>query len=113
MLWHLCRPCSQRLPRTADPAGAAAHPLLGSCQLGYGHHMALGAATGLLFLAAGRAALRTDNEALAALLVSLYPHWPSHPSDQRCHLQVCYGLCGRGHVGCGWTGWGRVYSTVQ
>ncbi|KAK9168101.1 hypothetical protein Syun_000241 [Stephania yunnanensis] len=30
----------------------------------------------------------TRNNAIASLLVSLYPRWPSGPNDNRCHLQA-------------------------
>jgi anaphase-promoting complex subunit 1 len=76
-----------------QPAGTASAALLGGPGVGagslhYGHHLAVSLAGGLLFLSGGRSSLSTSNEAIAALLIALYPVWPSSPTDQRCHLQV-------------------------
>jgi hypothetical protein len=73
------------------PGGIAtlfAGPGVGCGQVTYGHHLATSLAAGLLFLSAGRASISSSNEAIAALLVALYPVWPNSPTDQRCHLQV-------------------------
>jgi hypothetical protein len=61
---------------------------VGTNSLHYGHHLAVSLAGGLLFLSGGRSSLSTSNEAVAALLIALYPVWPCTPTDQRCHLQV-------------------------
>jgi anaphase-promoting complex subunit 1 len=61
---------------------------VGTNSLNYGHHLAVSLAAGLLFLSGGRSSLSTSNEAIAALLIALYPVWPCTPTDQRCHLQV-------------------------
>ena len=45
-------------------------------------------ALGFLFLGAGQQTFSTSNEAVAALVVSLFPRFPQSPGDQRCHLQV-------------------------
>jgi len=56
--------------------------------LHYGHHMAIAMAIGFLFLGGGRATLCTSNEAIAALVVALYPRFPLSTSDCRYHLQA-------------------------
>ncbi|WIA14045.1 hypothetical protein OEZ85_002600 [Tetradesmus obliquus] len=73
------------------PGGIAAllsGPGVGCGQVSYGHHLATSLAAGLLFLSAGRASISSSNEAVAALLIALYPVWPNSPTDQRCHLQA-------------------------
>jgi hypothetical protein len=45
-------------------------------------------AIGFLFLGGGTATFSTNNNAVAALLISLYPRFPTAPNDHRCHLQV-------------------------
>jgi hypothetical protein len=62
--------------------------VLPTSSVGYGSHMVVGLATGLLFLGGGAATLSTSDEAVAALLISLFPLWPASPSDNRCHLQA-------------------------
>ena len=47
-------------------------------------------ALGVLFLGGGAASLADSNEAVAALLLALYPRLPTTPQDNRCHLQVGY-----------------------
>ncbi|KAL6755304.1 hypothetical protein V8C86DRAFT_3027443 [Haematococcus lacustris] len=56
--------------------------------LGYGNHMALNMALGFLFLGAGNVTFGTSNTAVAALLVSLFPHLPSSTTDHQRHLQA-------------------------
>jgi anaphase-promoting complex subunit 1 len=56
--------------------------------LHYGHHMAFSMAIGMLFLGGGRATLCTSNEAIAALVIALYPRFPISTSDCRYHLQA-------------------------
>jgi hypothetical protein len=81
----------------ATPEGQPGGPIaailggagVGTNSLNYGHHLAVSLAAGLLFLSGGRSSLSTSNEAIAALLIALYPVWPCTPTDQRCHLQVC------------------------
>ena len=51
--------------------------------LHYGHHMAIGMAMGFLFLGGGRATLCTSNEAIAALVIALYPRFPISTTDCR------------------------------
>lgn len=51
--------------------------------LNYGHHMAIGMAIGFLFLGGGRATLCTTNEAVAALVIALYPRFPINTTDCR------------------------------
>jgi anaphase-promoting complex subunit 1 len=56
--------------------------------LAYGNHMAMSMAVGFLFLGAGARTFSTNNEAVAALLISVFPRFPTATSDNRCHLQV-------------------------
>lgn len=93
------RPPNQAAGPDGQPGGPIAAVLggagVGTNSLHYGHHLAVSLAAGLLFLSGGRSSLSTSNEAIAALLIALYPVWPCTPTDQRCHLQVC-GMCGSG-----------------
>nr|XP_061821876.1 anaphase-promoting complex subunit 1 [Nerophis lumbriciformis] len=57
-------------------------------EMNYGFHMAHHMALGMLFLGGGRYNLSTSNSAIAALLCALYPHFPSHSTDNRYHLQA-------------------------
>lgn len=88
------RPPGQVAPQGPDaPPNCAITAVLGGAGVGtsslhYGHHLAVSLAGGLLFLSGGRSSLSTSNEAVAALLIALYPVWPCTPTDQRCHLQV-------------------------
>lgn len=45
-------------------------------------------AIGFLFLGGGLRTFGTNNGAVAALLIALYPRFPTTPNDHRCHLQV-------------------------
>uniref|UniRef100_A0A1B0CZC3 Anaphase-promoting complex subunit 1 middle domain-containing protein n=1 Tax=Phlebotomus papatasi TaxID=29031 RepID=A0A1B0CZC3_PHLPP len=54
----------------------------------YGSHMALHMALGFLFLGAGRYTLSTSQSAIAALVCSLFPKFPTHSNDNRYHLQA-------------------------
>ena len=56
--------------------------------LTYGNHMAVSMAIGFLFLGGGCATLHTSNEAIAALVASLYPRFPLNTRDNRYHLQA-------------------------
>ncbi|XP_019518433.1 PREDICTED: anaphase-promoting complex subunit 1 isoform X3 [Hipposideros armiger] len=57
-------------------------------EMNYGFHLAHHMALGLLFLGGGRYSLSTSNPSIAALLCALYPHFPSHSTDNRYHLQA-------------------------
>jgi anaphase-promoting complex subunit 1 len=50
--------------------------------------MAVHMGLGLLFLGGGAYTLRTDNKAVAALLLALYPTFPSSSSDNKFHMQA-------------------------
>jgi hypothetical protein len=50
--------------------------------------MALNMAIGLLFLGGGELTLSRSNEAIAALLISLYPRFPCATNDNQYHLQA-------------------------
>ncbi|GAX79204.1 hypothetical protein CEUSTIGMA_g6644.t1 [Chlamydomonas eustigma] len=56
--------------------------------INYGTNMALSMAMGFLFLGAGELTFSTSKEAVAALLVSLFPRLPTSTTDNRCHLQA-------------------------
>ena len=49
--------------------------------------MAIHMALGLVFLGGGELTLGRSNEAIAALVVSLFPRFPSHSQDNQYHLQ--------------------------
>ncbi|CAI5460425.1 unnamed protein product, partial [Closterium sp. Yama58-4] len=70
--------------RTAAAADAAAV----NAATTYGSHMAVSMAIGFLALSACQATFSTSPPAVAALLLALFPHFPSSPSDHRCHLQA-------------------------
>lgn len=54
----------------------------------YGSHMAIHMAMGMLFLAGGRCTLGNSDAAVAALLISFWPRFPTRSSDNRAHLQA-------------------------
>jgi len=75
------------------PTAAAASlghtaPFSGAGGLSYGNHMAVSMALGFLFLGGGQLTFSTSKEAVAALLVALYPRVPQTPADNRFHLQA-------------------------
>lgn len=57
----------------------------------YGSHMASHMALGLLFLGGGRYTLSNSPEAVAYLIISLFPKFPTHSNDNRCDFmaQLC------------------------
>ncbi|XP_042405084.1 anaphase-promoting complex subunit 1-like [Zingiber officinale] len=57
-------------------------------QINYGTQMAVSLAIGFLFLGGGMQTFSTGNSAVAALLITLYPRFPTGPNDNRCHLQA-------------------------
>lgn len=54
----------------------------------YGSHMAAHMAMGMLFLGGGSYTLGTSDLAIASLLCSLYPIFPTTVLDNKCHLQA-------------------------
>ncbi|KAM5351805.1 hypothetical protein ACJ41O_004528 [Fusarium nematophilum] len=54
----------------------------------YGSHLAAHLAIGALFLGCGTATFGTSNQAIAALLISFYPVFPTSVMDNRSHLQA-------------------------
>ncbi|KAI9907428.1 hypothetical protein PsorP6_003646 [Peronosclerospora sorghi] len=56
--------------------------------ISYGNHMALSMALGLLFLGGGRATISRSKEAIAALVISMYPMFPMNTADNKYHLQA-------------------------
>lgn len=56
--------------------------------LAYGNYMALSLAVGFLFLGGGAYTFGSSNEAVAALVISLYPVFPQVTSDNKHHLQA-------------------------
>lgn len=50
--------------------------------------MAISMAMGFLFLGCGSRTFSTDDHAIAALLVALFPKLPHNSRDNRCHLQA-------------------------
>ena len=60
----------------------------GAGNLTYGNHMAISTALGFLFMGGGTVSFSTDNKAIASLLISLFPRFPSSTLDNRSHLQA-------------------------
>ncbi|KAL0490041.1 anaphase-promoting complex subunit Apc1 [Acrasis kona] len=56
--------------------------------LGYGFHMSLSMSIGLTFLGSGRCSLKTTNDSIAYLVMSLYPRFPMNSNDNKYHLQA-------------------------
>lgn len=54
----------------------------------YGSHVAMHMALGFLFLGGGSYSLSNDSASVAALLISLFPKFPTHSNDNRYHLQA-------------------------
>ncbi len=54
----------------------------------YGFNLAIHLAAGLLCLGMGKYSLQNSDQAIAALLVTVYPVFPSHPGDNAYHLQA-------------------------
>jgi anaphase-promoting complex subunit 1 len=59
-----------------------------SSGLTYGAHMAIGLANGFLFLGGGSQTFSTDNASIAALMITMFPRFPSTTSDNRWHCQA-------------------------
>ncbi|KAG0353781.1 Anaphase-promoting complex subunit 1 [Podila minutissima] len=59
-----------------------------SGDISYGSHMAYHMALGLLFVGGGGYTLGTSPSCVATLLCSLYPRFPTSPTDNRSHLQA-------------------------
>uniref|UniRef100_K3WQA7 Anaphase-promoting complex subunit 1 beta-sandwich domain-containing protein n=1 Tax=Globisporangium ultimum (strain ATCC 200006 / CBS 805.95 / DAOM BR144) TaxID=431595 RepID=K3WQA7_GLOUD len=57
-------------------------------ELTYGNHMALSMAIGLLFIGGGRATVSRSKEAIASLVISLFPMFPMDTADNKYHLQA-------------------------
>ncbi|KAK8947459.1 Anaphase-promoting complex subunit 1 [Platanthera zijinensis] len=56
--------------------------------INYGIQMSISLAIGFLFLGGGVQTFSTEDSAVAALLITLYPRLPTGPNDNRCHLQA-------------------------
>lgn len=54
----------------------------------YGSHLATHMALGFLFLGGGKYTLSNSPSAIAALIISLFPKFPTHSNDNRYHLQA-------------------------
>ncbi|KAG9285902.1 hypothetical protein G9A89_013327 [Geosiphon pyriformis] len=54
----------------------------------YGSHMATSMALGFLFVGGGTWTVATSDKAIAALVCSLFPRWPTDPTDNRTHMQA-------------------------
>lgn len=85
LLPHLCPAAlRRRLCAPVPTATALQYPSL----LGFGQHIAISMALGMLFLAAGSHTFGTSNSQVAALVIALFPKLPQSTTDHRCHLQV-------------------------
>lgn len=54
--------------------------------MNYGFNMAINMSLGFLFLGSGAFTFSRSNLAIASLICSLYPVFPTNPSDNRYHL---------------------------
>lgn len=54
----------------------------------YGFSMAVNMAIGFIFLGYGNYTFNTNDMSIAALLISVYPQFPSAPGENRWHLQA-------------------------
>lgn len=59
----------------------------------YGSHLATHMALGLLFLGGGRYTLSNSPNAVAALIISLFPKFPTHSNDNRFVLCMYFVNC--------------------
>ncbi|QDZ19822.1 subunit 1 of anaphase-promoting complex [Chloropicon primus] len=59
-----------------------------SGRMTYATSMSISLAIGFLFLGGGQLSFCTSPKAIAAILVSLFPHFPSSTTDNRSHLQA-------------------------
>ncbi|GAB9468900.1 Anaphase-promoting complex subunit [Globisporangium polare] len=57
-------------------------------ELTYGNHMALSTAVGLLFIGGGRVTVSRSKDAIAALVIALFPMYPMNTADNKYHLQA-------------------------
>jgi len=56
--------------------------------MSYGAHMAIQTAIGFLFLGGSARTFSTENDAIAYLLIAMYPRFPTDTNDHRCHCQA-------------------------
>ena len=56
--------------------------------MSYGAHMAIQTAIGFLFLGGAARTFSTENDAVAYLLIAMYPRFPTDTNDHRCHCQA-------------------------
>jgi len=54
----------------------------------YGFSLAVNIAIGYIFLGYGNYTFNTSDMSIAALLISVYPQFPSTPGENRWHLQA-------------------------
>ena len=59
-----------------------------SVRMTYATSMSLSMAIGFLFLGGGQLSFNTSPKSIAAILISLFPHFPASTSDNRSHLQA-------------------------
>ncbi|XP_021862745.2 anaphase-promoting complex subunit 1 isoform X2 [Spinacia oleracea] len=57
-------------------------------QANFGTQMTVSLAIGFLFLGGGMRSFSSSKSSIAALLVTLYPRFPTGTNDNRCHLQA-------------------------
>jgi anaphase-promoting complex subunit 1 len=59
-----------------------------SVRMTYATSMSLSMAIGFLFLGGGQLSFNTSRKSVAAILISIFPHFPASTSDNRSHLQA-------------------------
>ena len=67
--------------------------------LNHGSHMAMSMALGFLFMGGGSTTFSTRDDAVAALVIALYPRFPRSTHDNRFHHQVLISCCALGLQG--------------
>ena len=73
--------CKRLTPVSSAPTRAGA-------ALNHGSHMAMSMALGILFMGGGSTTFSTRDDAVAALVIALYPRFPRATLDNRFHHQV-------------------------
>ncbi|KAK9828929.1 hypothetical protein WJX72_002853 [[Myrmecia] bisecta] len=84
---RLLRGLRKRL-QSGAASSAASSAATGAHGLFFGSHMAISLGLGFLVLGGGTRTFATTNQAVAALVVAMFPKFPHTSMDQRCHLQA-------------------------
>lgn len=83
-----CIAASLVMAGSGDPELLELYQKLYKFPQSYSMYMSLSMSLGFLFLGGGRFSLSNSTSSIAALLISIYPVWPSSISDNLQHLQA-------------------------